>query len=74
MPFRMGPWEIILLGIFLLPVYFVPSIVATVRKAENLSAIIVLNLFAGWTFLGWVGSLVWALAAEKKTPPTESSE
>jgi hypothetical protein len=71
---RFGPWEILLIGIIFSPVYFVPSIVAAVRKTKSLVAIIVLNLFVGWTFFGWVGSLVWALVAEKKSPPPVSSE
>ncbi|GAK13976.1 superinfection immunity protein [Geomicrobium sp. JCM 19039] len=42
-------------------VYFVPTIIAFARNKQNKIAILVLNLLAGWTFLGWVGSLVWAL-------------
>jgi cation transport ATPase len=39
-------------------VYFLPTIVGA-RKA-NSGAIFALNLFLGWTFLGWVIALVWA--------------
>jgi len=71
----MGPWELTLLLVVIgLPVYFAPSIVAIVRKVKNLAAIIILNVFLGWTFLGWVGSLIWALAAEKTTPPGNITE
>ena len=38
--------------------YFVPSIVG--RRKTNATAIFILNLFLGWTFLGWVLALVWA--------------
>jgi Superinfection immunity protein len=55
---------LIVLGILF--VYFVPSIVATNREHHNTEAIIALNLFLGWTFLGWVISLVWALTAVNK--------
>ena len=74
MPFRLGPWEIglILMLLFGLPLYFVPTIIAAIRKTRNLGAIIVLNLLAGWTVLGWVASLVWAIVADKKTPHHES--
>ena len=74
MPFRMGPWEIglILLLLFGLPIYFVPTIIAAIRQTRNLVAIIVVNLLSGWTFLGWVVSLVWAIVAEKKTQHHES--
>ena len=47
------------LGIIIL-VYFFPTITASSRKHNNASAIGVLNLFLGWTFLGWVIALVWA--------------
>jgi hypothetical protein len=26
---------------------------------------VALNIFLGWTFIGWVASLVWALTATK---------
>ncbi|TGK36717.1 superinfection immunity protein [Leptospira andrefontaineae] len=41
---------------FLLPfigMYFLPSIVAIVKK-KNLILIPVLNLFLGWTVIGWI--------------------
>lgn len=40
--------------------YFLPAMVASVRRHRNSSAIGVLNLFLGWTLLGWVIALVWA--------------
>ena len=43
------------LGIFL---YFLPTIVG--GRKTNAVAIFMLNLFLGWTFLGWVLALVWA--------------
>jgi len=45
-------------------VYFVPFFVAVMRYHKYKTAIFVLNLFAGWTFLGWVGALVWAFIGE----------
>ncbi len=47
--------------------YFLPSIIAVSRHKSNAVAIGVFNLFLGWTFLGWVISLVWACTAEKPT-------
>jgi Superinfection immunity protein len=40
--------------------YFLPAIIAGGRKHNNAGAIFVLNLFLGWTFVGWVIALVWA--------------
>ncbi len=40
--------------------YFVPALVAMVRSRSNAVAILVFNLFLGWTLLGWVIALTWA--------------
>ena len=44
-----------------LPIYFLPVIVAINKKKKQEVAIGVLNLFLGWTFIGWVVALVWAV-------------
>lgn len=41
--------------------YFLPAIIAVARRKRNWGAIFALNLLAGWTFLGWIAALVWAL-------------
>jgi len=46
--------------IFFLAVYFFPAIIAAVRGHHNQNAICVLNLFTGWSGLGWIAALVWA--------------
>ena len=51
-------------GILLL--YFLPSIIAVRRAHTNAMSVVVLNLFLGWTFLGWVASLVWSLTTQRK--------
>lgn len=40
--------------------YFVPVVIALCRQHQNAFAIFLLNLFLGWTFIGWIASLVWA--------------
>jgi len=50
-----------------LTLYFVPSFVAASRGHQNRVAIFALNLLLGWTFLGWVGALVWSLTAPRRT-------
>lgn len=47
-----------------LAIYCIPTIVAYVRKHKNITAIIILNLAFGWTFVGWLASLLWALNAD----------
>jgi Na+/H+-dicarboxylate symporter len=57
---RMGGPEFLVVIIPILIIYFLPTIVALSRKKSNRTAIFFLNLFLGWTFVGWIVSLVWA--------------
>lgn len=41
--------------------YFLPALVASSRQKRNAGAIFAFNLLLGWTFVGWVLALVWAL-------------
>lgn len=66
---RTSPAELLLgvLGVVLLVIiYFLPALIAGRRKHRNAGAIGALNLLLGWTFLGWVVSLVWALTEDAK--------
>lgn len=51
-------------GLFLvliaLVLYFIPFLVAQGNEHRQRPAIFILNLFLGWTVLGWVAALVWA--------------
>ena len=49
-----------LLVVVTLMLYFLPTLLAGMRGHQNVTAIAVLNIFLGWTFLGWVAALVWA--------------
>jgi len=49
-----------------LAIYFLPTIVG--RDKRNAGAIFVLNLFLGWTLIGWVIALVWACTYENSKP------
>lgn len=53
--------------LLLLVAYFFPTIVARLRGKSNATAIGVLNLLAGWTFIGWVVALVWACTNDAPT-------
>ena len=44
-------------------IYFIPSIVGW--KTKYASGILILNIFLGWTILGWIGALIWAVSAPK---------
>jgi uncharacterized membrane protein YccC len=47
---------------FVFGLYFVPSIIG--RNKRNAQAILVLNVLAGWTVIGWIVALIWALTKE----------
>lgn len=51
-----------------LVIYFIPTIVAVHRGVTNQGSVFVLNLFLGWTLIGWVVAL--AMAARSKPAPT----
>jgi|HubBroStandDraft_6_1064221.scaffolds.fasta_scaffold4703052_1 Superinfection immunity protein len=44
--------------------YFIPSIIAFHKRKTNRGAILALNIFLGWSLIGWVVALVWALKVE----------
>lgn len=52
--------------IIILVLYFIPAVIGIARQKRNAGAILVLNLFLGWTVVGWVVALVWALTVEDK--------
>ncbi|WP_255535671.1 superinfection immunity protein [Polynucleobacter sp. es-GGE-1] len=45
--------------------YFLPFAIAFNKRRANTGAIFALNLFLGWSLIGWVVSLVWALKEEQ---------
>ena len=57
-----------LFAFFLFPIfgfgfvfYFLPTILAFARDKRDATAILVLNILLGWTVIGWVIALIWAL-------------
>lgn len=51
----------------LVGLYFLPSIVGYSKR--NFSGIFLLNLLPGWTMIGWVVALVWAVTYEAPQQP-----
>lgn len=43
--------------------YFLPSVIAVLRRHPNPVALIVVNLVFGWTMLGWFICLIWSFAS-----------
>jgi hypothetical protein len=54
----------LIIGLFL---YFLPAIIAADRKLLNAGSILIVNLFLGWSLIGWVIALAWAVAGTAHT-------
>lgn len=52
------------LVIIFLVIYFLPTIYGYDHR--NSTSIFILNLFLGWTLIGWVIALIWAFSNDKK--------
>jgi Superinfection immunity protein/Short C-terminal domain len=61
-------WPVSIVGWFiafvLLFPYFLPTIIAILRRKANTGGIFVLNLLLGWTLIGWIGALIWSLSSD----------
>lgn len=53
----------VLILITALIVYLLPGAVANLRAHHQQGAIWTLNILAGWTVIGWIGAMVWAMTA-----------
>jgi Superinfection immunity protein len=49
---------------------FIPTFVAFARNHHRRVAILIFNLFLGWTGIGWVLAFVWALTPARPAAPT----
>jgi hypothetical protein len=49
--------------IFAIGFYFLPAIIAAVRHTHNATGILLLNLFLGWTVVGWFVALLMAIGS-----------
>lgn len=54
--------EFFIILVIILLVYFLPTIVVLHKNKHNGCSIIIINIFLGWTFIGWVVALAWACA------------
>lgn len=41
--------------------YFLPTIIALVKKKKNKGAIALVNILLGWTLIGWLWALIWSV-------------
>jgi hypothetical protein len=47
--------------------YFLPTIVAS-NRGHGVTGILLLNIFLGWTGIGWIALLLWALFSHPPYP------
>jgi hypothetical protein len=45
--------------------YFLPTIVGAARHKTNLVGIFLVNFLLGWSIIGWIVALVWAVSTER---------
>lgn len=53
-------YAMLLVAALMLLLYFIPTINASRRHHNNTAAILMLNLFLGWTVLGWLIAFIWS--------------
>lgn len=54
-------------------IYFMPAATASHRGCKAAGGIFVVNLFLGWTFVGWVVALAWAVSGETEPKPSPTA-
>jgi hypothetical protein len=59
----MGAVFVFIIGVI---IYFIPGMVG--NSTKNSSGVWVLNFFLGWTLIGWVAALVWAVSSDDNKP------
>ena len=52
---------LILIAAVALFIHFLPTFIAHSRHVQNFWWIFLINFFFGWTLIGWVVALIWAL-------------
>lgn len=49
--------------IFLGALYFLPAIIAALRHTHNATGILLLNIFLGWTVVGWLVAFLMSICS-----------
>jgi T4 superinfection immunity protein len=50
----------------LIVLYFLPTLIAALRRSTMTGWVALINLLAGWTVVGWLVALVMAIASSRK--------
>lgn len=49
--------------------YFAPTLIAAMRRHRSIGSVVVVNLFLGWTVVGWIVALSMSFGATKQPTP-----
>lgn len=62
---------LVLAALLGLLVYFLPALLAFAGNHRKWRQLSLVNLLLGWTVIGWIAALIWALmdSSEKGEPP-----
>ena len=52
-------------GLVGLALYLLPTIIVLARRKKNVVGPILVNVLLGWTVIGWVVALIWALTVDE---------
>ncbi len=63
-------WTIVLLPVLLIA-YFTPALIAVLRQHRFSTAIGLINFFLGWTLVGWLAAIVWAVNKDVRETPKD---
>lgn len=63
--FSIWHWLMALMYLPLLAFYHAPTTVAIIRKSDKALIVQLINVFLGWTIIGWVIALIIALQRPK---------
>lgn len=47
--------------LFYLLLYVLPFVIGAYRRVDKITRLFVVNIFLGWTVIGWFIALVWAI-------------
>lgn len=61
-----GSGGAILVAMFVQFFYLLPAFLAYQRAHPQRHAIFLINLFLGWTAIGWIGALVWSVSSSRE--------
>ena len=50
-------------------IYMLPAIIAGARSHKSYGSVAVVNIFLGWTFIGWIAALSMAFSSGATEPP-----